>query len=211
MRFSRIGGLGLLVGAVAFVAHVVLRSIVTAGVEPSVVARQALWVPLNALGLAGAALVLLALPSMYSRVAEATGAAGLAGVALIAVAWLFFGVFLSSYGMLIMPWLAESAPELLGADVPPPRALVVTFLIGLVAWVSGTLLLAIPFIRNSEDPHWIGYLLVGSGLWMVLGNLVIAPSGPSPNLVINLLSNLGPVLLLVALAGLGWRMAADAG
>jgi hypothetical protein len=40
------------------------------------------------------------------------------------------------------------------------------------------------------------------------GNLM-APSGPASNLVINLLSNLGPVLLMVALGDLGFRLWAE--
>src|SRR5215212_1383971 len=49
-RLSRIGGLLVFVGAVVFVLHVVLRSVLTAGVDPLVWAQAGLWVPLNALG-----------------------------------------------------------------------------------------------------------------------------------------------------------------
>jgi hypothetical protein len=55
LQLYRISGLGLLIGAVVFFAHIVLRSLVTAGVDPALVARQGLWVPINALGLLGAA------------------------------------------------------------------------------------------------------------------------------------------------------------
>ena len=50
MRLFRIGGLLVFLGAVAFVLHVVLRSVLTAGVDPAVSAQAGLWVPLNALG-----------------------------------------------------------------------------------------------------------------------------------------------------------------
>ena len=66
-RLFRIGGLVVFVGAVAFVLHVVLRSVLTAGVDPAVSAQAGLWVPVNALGALGAALVLLGLPAVYAR------------------------------------------------------------------------------------------------------------------------------------------------
>ena len=41
----RVGGLALLAGSVAFVVHVLLRSVVTAGADPLVVATATYWVP----------------------------------------------------------------------------------------------------------------------------------------------------------------------
>ena len=205
-RLYRISGLGLLIGAVAFVVHVVLRSLITAGVDPSTFAKQDLWVPINALGVMGAALVLLGLPAMYARMAGPTGLLGLVGVALVAVAWMFFGVFLSLYSVLVLPWLADKAPSLVAASAPLPAGFVIAFIAGLVAWFAGTVLLAIPFIRGRAQPRWVGYALPASALWVVVGDFIIAPSGPATNLAINLLSNLGPVLLLVAVGHLGSRM-----
>ena len=49
-RLFRICGLLVFVGALAFVLHVVLRSVLSAGVDPAVSAKAGLWVPLNALG-----------------------------------------------------------------------------------------------------------------------------------------------------------------
>jgi hypothetical protein len=205
-QLYRISGLGLLAGAIAFAAHVVLRSLITAGLDPSTFARQGLWVPINALGVMGAALVLLGLPAMYTRVASSAGLLGLVGVVLIAVAWMFFGVFVSLYSTLVLPWLADKAPSLVAATAPLPLGFVIAFIAGLVAWFVGTVLLAIPFTRGRVQPRWVGYMLAASALWVVVGNVIIAPSGPAANLAINLLSNLGPVLLLVAVGHLGARM-----
>lgn len=205
-QLYRISGLSLLIGTVAFIAHIVLRSLITAGLDPSIFAKQGLWVPINALGVIGAALVLLGLPAMYARVAGPTGLLGLVGVVLIAVAWMFFGLFLSLYSVLVLPWLADKAPSLVVAAAPLPAGFVIAFITGLVAWFVGTVLIAIPFIRGQVQPRWVGYVLPASALWMVVGNLIIAPNGPATNLVINLLSNLGPVLLLVAVGYLGSRM-----
>jgi hypothetical protein len=48
--------------------------------------------------------------------------------------------------------------------------------------------------------------VLAAGLWMIVGNLIIAPSGPATNLAINQISNLGPVLLLVPVGYLGYRL-----
>jgi hypothetical protein len=42
-----------------------------------------------------------------------------------------------------------------------------------------------------------------------MGDFVIAPDGPASNLAVNLLSNLGPVLLLLGLGYLGFWSWAD--
>jgi hypothetical protein len=71
--------------------------------------------------------------------------------------------------------------------------------------VVGTALLAIPYLRGHVPPRWVGFALPTAALLTVVGNL-IAPTGPATNVAINLLSNVGPVLLLVALGGLGARL-----
>jgi hypothetical protein len=208
-QIFRISGLGLLIGALVFILHVALRSVITAGVDPATFPKDSLWVPVNLLGVVGAILVLLGLPAMYAWMAALFGLSGLIGVVLFAIAWMFVGLFLSLYSVLILPWLAERAPSLIAASAPLPVAFVIAFLIGLVAWLAGSVLLAIPFIRKRAQPTWVGYALVASGVWIVIGNLIIAPSGPASNLAVNLLSNLGPVLLLIGVAHLGYRMSSE--
>jgi hypothetical protein len=212
-RLFRICGSALLAGAVLFIAHIVLRSLLTAGAEPATLATGPFWLPVNLLGLAGAALVMLGLPVMYAWMAARTGTIGLVGAVLLAVAWMFFGVFLTLYSILLLPWLAAEAPSLVAASAPVSRALVAAFMIGLLAWFVGAVLLAVPFLRRRIEPRWIGYLLLASAAGVVIGNMIIAPSGPASDLTINLLSNLGPVLLSVAIAYLGdsMRSGADAG
>jgi hypothetical protein len=94
-------------------------------------------------------LVSLGLPAMYARVADSSGRIGLIGIVLIAVAWMFFGVFLSFYGALVMPWLADKAPTLVAKSAAVPTAFVVAFSLGLLAWILGTVLFAIPFIEGT--------------------------------------------------------------
>jgi hypothetical protein len=204
-QLFRISGLLLLLGAIAFIVHLVARSAITAGSDPVIVAQDSLWGPINILGVLGAALVLLGLPAMYSRMAGPSGLGGLVGVALVALAWMFFGIFLSLYSLLVMPWLASEAPALIAASASLPSGIIVAFIAGLVVEFIGTILLALPFIRERIKPSWVGYLLLAAALVKVIGNF-IAPSGPASNFVVNLLSNLGPILFLIAVGYLGYDM-----
>ncbi len=209
-RLLRAGGFALVAGSAAFVAHVILRSVVTAGADPLAVARASFWAPLNGLGLAGALLVLLGLPAIVPRLSIAGGRAGTIGLALLAVSWTFFGLFLSLYSLLVLPWLAEQAPWLMGAGASLPFAFVVTFAVGMLSWIAGAVLFATPFIRHRAGPAWVGYVLLASSVALVVGNFVLAPSGPVANLPLNLLSNSAPVLLLAAVGYLGFRLCAGA-
>jgi hypothetical protein len=206
-RLCRVGGLALVVGAGVFIAHLLARSVLTAsaGGDTAAFARAGLWLPINALGAAGAALVLLGLPAVCARISGPTGWLGVAGVVLIALGWMVLGGFVSLYSASVLPWLADNAPALVDT-INQAAGLLIVFIIGLLAQLIGTVLLAIPFLRGRVRPNWVGYVLVASVLMTLIGNLVIAPSGPATNLALNLLSNLGPVLLLVALGALGARL-----
>jgi hypothetical protein len=204
-QFPGIGCLLVFVGAAGFVLHIFLRSVLTTGVEPTTSAQGDLWVPVNVLGALSAALVLLGLPVVYARTAGLGGLPGLVGFALIEVSWTFFGLFLSLYGALVLPWLAGQAPRLVDGSSPAPVGFVVAFALGLLAWLIGAVLLAVPFLRGPARTRWVGYVLPASALWTLVGSFVIAPNGPASNLAVNLLSNLGPVLLLIGLGYLGVR------
>jgi hypothetical protein len=206
-QFVRLSGPALAGGAVAFGVHLVARSLLTAGADPVVLYQQGRWGLVNTLGVAGAALVLLGLPGMYAWLAAPTGRLGLTGVVLLELGWMFHGLFLSLYSLLVAPWLAAQAPGLVAAGTPLPAGVVLAFLGALGAEVVGMALLALPFLRGRAPPRWVGALLVAAALVTVAG-IGLAPSGPAASLATNLLSNLGPVLLMVALGALGARMGA---
>ncbi|CAN5505552.1 hypothetical protein BH18VER1_BH18VER1_14080 [soil metagenome] len=188
-----------------------LRSVITAtaGGDTVVFAKAGVWVLNSALGAVGAALVLLGLPAIYATM---SGRTGRVGVMLIGLGWMFHGVFLSLYSGLVVPWLADQAPSLLAATASPPAGFIIAFIAGLVAELTGSVLLAIPFIRGRVQPRWVGYILFASVILTVVGDFIIAPTGPASNVAVNLVSNVGPVLLLVALGYLGfqtWGMRAE--
>jgi hypothetical protein len=118
---------------------------------------------------------------------------------------MFFGVFLSLFSVLVAPWLADQAPSLVAASAPLPTGFIIAFISGLVAECGGSVLLAIPFIRGRVQPRWVGYVLLASAVFAVVGE-VIAANGPATNVAINLLSNLGLILLLISLGYLGSQM-----
>ena len=101
------------------------------------------------------------------------------------------------------------APSLVAGSSPTPLGFVGAFALGLLAWLLGAVLLAVPFVGGRVRPRWVGYLLPASALWALVGSFVIAPGGPASNLAVNLLSNLGPVLLLIGLGYLGFRAWAE--
>jgi hypothetical protein len=202
-QIFRISGFALMAGAVTFIVHLVARSVITVRADPATMALQALWVPVNLLGVLGAILVLLGLPGLYAWMAGASRFSGLVGMVLLALAWLFSALFLSLYSVLVAPWIANQAPAL--AAAPLPTAILIAFIVAMLAEVIGAGLLALPFLRGLVAPRWVGYVLPAAALLRVVGNLM-APSGPATNLAINLLSNAGPALLLIALGDLGLRM-----
>lgn len=204
-RLLRISGFGLLAGSVAFVLQVVLRSVITAGLDPAVFAKHGAWVRSRCVAWWAPYWCSGDCQECMPGWPAPFGLPGLIGIVLLAAAWMFVALFLSLYSALVLPWLADRAPSLVVSE-PLPAAFVIAFAGGLIGWCAGAVLLAIPFIRKRAQPPWVGYALVASAVWMVIGNLVIAPSGPASNLGVNLLSNLGPVLLLAGVSRLGYCM-----
>ncbi len=195
----------LLAGAATFIVHLVARSVITAFMDPIAFTKHPLWVPINALGIVGAALVILGLPAAYTQLLRAGGLLSVTGVVLVSVAWMFLGLFVSLYAALVAPWLADHAPGLLGASAPSPAGVVIAFLVALLAELLGSVLLGVPFIRGHLSPRWVGYALPTAAVLTIVGDL-IASAGPARDLAVNLFSNVGPMLLMVALATLGARV-----
>ena len=206
--FRLLSGFTLMAGAGIFVIHLLGRSVLTAaaGGNTAMFATASLWTATSGLGAIGAGLVILGLSGIFADLANSHDLRGLLGSVLIALAWMVLGLFLSLYSMIVLPWLAATLPaQIDGLNSNPP--MVVTFGVGLVAELAGTLLLGISLIRRRAGPAWIGYVLLASALMLVLGDLVIAPGGPATNVAVNLVSNMGPILLMVGLGALGQRQA----
>lgn len=119
----------------------------------------------NALMFTASILLLLTLPAMYARQAEATG-------------WLgFFGYISLQTGILL--FVAVSAPPLLYSsfDLPLEESLT-AFLLG-IALTVGLLLTAIATIRAGVFPRWTGVLLL-TGTAVFFFDFFIAELLPQP-------------------------------
>jgi hypothetical protein len=145
----------------------------------------------------GASLATLGLAGLLGRLVERRGR-----LALVAVVLAFFGtVWFSGLGMLsfaALPFIASHDPQLIvpsGAfwnETPNP-----IFIVGLVCFVLGFVLLGIALLRGIGLPRWSGALLI-------LGVLLTAP----PPVVVPtvLILTVGGVLLGAGLAWLGYGM-----
>lgn len=192
----------LVTGAVLFIVHLLARSAITAEMAPLAFLTHPLWVPINVLGAIGAALVVLGLPVMYSRLTRWGGSSSVVGVVLLSAAWLFLGLFVSVYAALVAPWLASNAPDLVKASAPPPRGVVIAFVLALLVELIGSILLGAAFIRGRLSPRWVGHALPIAAVLTIVGSL-LAPTGPASNLAMNLATNSGPLLLMAVFVRLG--------
>ena len=205
-NLTRLGGQALMLGAVTTALHLVARSVVTSSAGVVDLALSPGWAALNLLGAGGAVLLLVGLGALLSTLVSVGGLVGLIGLTLVAWFWLFSGVFLNLYAALLMPWLARGAPWMLGPEADVPLGVMVVFASALVALCSGAVLLAVPFLRRRTEPRWVGIALPGGAGLTLVGDL-LARRGPSSNLAVNLFTNVGPVLIALALASLGFRLA----
>jgi hypothetical protein len=204
-NLTSLRGQALVLGSVVTTLHLVARSVVTSSSGPIEVARSHGWTLLNLLGAGGGILLVIGLGALLPPLVREAGFLGLFGVALVGWFWVVSGVFLNLSAALLMPWLAREAPWMLRPSPDVPVELLVTLVSALLAVCCGTALLAVPFLRRRLEPFWVGIALPGGAALTLVGDL-LAPAGPSSSLAMNLFTNLGPVLVALALGALGLRL-----
>jgi len=178
----RWSGLLLIVGTALFVAAVFISSSTQ---------RTTQQLPLltNALLFSSSILLLLSLPAMYARQADAAGWLGLMGHALLQTGILLFVVV--------------SAPPLLYSSFELPFEISLTgFLLGM-ALTLGLLLTAIATLRAGVFPRWAGILLL-AGTAGFFFSFFIAEF--PPRLAGQVVSAIVGILLGLALAWIGFSM-----
>jgi len=106
--------------------------------------------------------------------------------------------------VIIFPYLAEQAPQIIADDTGPP-GFFPFFILGTLAMVVGSLLLALSLLRGRLCPRWAGYALVGAAVLSVVSFILNAPDSPvsSLNTLVDLLST---DLLFLALGWLGYEL-----
>jgi hypothetical protein len=144
------------------------------------------------LALVGALLLMLALPGMYARQAEAAGGLGLVGHVLLAVG-----------NVLLIGFAAGPLfnPSTTGLNA---KISVAAFVLGL-ALLLGLVLTAMATLRARVYPRWAGILLLAAGVGSLLGFFV---AWALPPLAAALIYVTGGATLTLALAWIGvalWR------
>lgn len=147
------------------------------------------WLLVTLITLTGSLLFVIGLPGMYLRQAGRAGTLGLVGFILLFFAILLEGTAFSSVQIVILPFLAQKAPQLMGGDSLPISAFLLLLISGLMQ-IIGAILLGIATMRTHVFPRWTGILLLASGILFLL----TLPPLPSP---------LGDIIEVMAFIALG--------
>lgn len=171
----RWSGLAALVGGVLGVVLDVVDGVLIGGQPDSVAAATNAWIIINALWILLLALISLGLVGAYARQAEQAGTLGLIGflAAFIGTAMMSGAIWSAAF---IAPWLAEAAPELVGAE--PSGVVVAGFLLTVVLFGLGWLLFGLASLQARVLPRGVAVLLmIGAVLGSVLEFLELPFSG----------------------------------
>jgi hypothetical protein len=192
-------GLALLFGAVLGIVGNVLSSVLFPGNDPRQF-QTSLFVIVTLVGLIGQMFLLMGLPGMAARQAPYAGPLGLVGFALTFLGGLLFTSF-SVIGLVIFPWLAQAAPNLLAGNGPPPTVFVF-FLIASILFGLGGLLLGIAVMRGGVLPR-------SAGLLLLVGAVLNAAAFPLNGLLSTVVSTVAFVLFSAGLGWIGYALASE--
>jgi hypothetical protein len=196
--YFRVSGLALVLGGLAGVVSHLVDSFFFG--NTTAYANQPIHI-LNEFVLAAAnILMLLGLSGVYGSRARGFGVTGLVGMALVFTSAVMIGVFGNLWGAMVEPWLATQAPNLANGFGPP--AFFAFYNVEEAALVLGSILLAIPLLRGRVSPRWAGVPLL---LSVVIGVFTFFLGVDANTLGVSLMDAVPYVLLLVALAALGYQ------
>ena len=196
--FFRFSGLALVVGCVLSFALRLVSAFFYG--DTTSYANQPINIITDWALAAATILLLIGLPGVYASRARGFGVVGLVGMALVFTAGIMLGVFGNLVGAMVDPWLATQAPGLANGFGPP--AFFAFFNVEELLLVIGSILLAIPLLRGHVSPRWPGITLL---LSVVVGSVGFFLFAIPTTLASSLMGEVAPLLLLVALAGLGYQ------
>jgi hypothetical protein len=126
------------------------------------------------LNIIGSLLFVIGLPGMYLRQAGRAGVLGLISFILLFFGILLDGIVFANMQALILPWLAQKAPQLTeGKSIP--LSLILLLLISGFMEIIGSIVLGIATLRAHVFPRWAGIFLLIYGIAFLLNG-----SFPSP-------------------------------
>lgn len=185
----RWSGLAALVGGVLFILADILNFAFFPGEESAQMMATSSWFIIQILSLLGLLFITIGLPGMYAHQAQEAGTLG-----LISFVTAFSGM-LMTFGLLwgepfLGPYLAEAAPNVLGAE--PSGVLLIGAVLTLMLFAAGWLLFGAVSLRTKELPRGASILLIiGAVLFFVLQSLDLP---------------LSSVIIGVALAWIGYAL-----
>lgn len=160
------------------------------------------WPLVILMTLLGSLLFVISLPGMYLRQAGRAGIIGLIGFTLLFFDFLLQGAVFSSVQVVILPFLAQKAPQLMGGNSLPFSAFLILIVSGLMQIIGG-ILLGIATMRARVFPRWTGVLLLVSGIAFLL----TIPPLPSP--IGDSIEVVSFVTLAAAFIGCGYQLMAE--
>jgi hypothetical protein len=188
--------MGMLAGAVVIFVTTLIGALAFVGSDPTAYANKGLYVPVNLVEFLGFIVLLVSFPATFAAWEGKVGLLGELGLFLIFVTGLMFGVFFTLFSALILPYLVQHAPNLVKGNNGPP-GIFAFFIVGSLAGLVGSVLLAVQILRGLVSERWVGVVLVLSAVMSVVGFFI---SNSSSSVLLSLVSSLSPLLLLVALA-----------
>lgn len=187
---SRLSGLALLLGGLLGTASVALHPADGNMVDP-------INVPIHLALYAAVMLILLGLPALCGRLASASGVPALAGTVLLFFGLAFEDPLHSVVAFTVAPALAANPATRPLLDAPPPGVTLPLMMAAGFAIFAGLIVLAIAIVRTGALPRWLAAPMLATVILIPLG-FAVAP-----------LREVGPALLYLTIAGLGYPLAAQ--
>jgi hypothetical protein len=189
----RLSGLALLVGALLSIIVDIAEDLFISVADPHQV-LSASWLTVMLVSTLSSVLIVGGLPGILVRQRAQAGWLGLLGFVLtLASGILLTGLTITR--LLVTPYLAATAPQLLTGDSPPASYITYTLVAALLVAV-GAALLGVATMRAGVFPRWAGLLLI-VGVALNLALFV-----PLPNPILGgIFDKMADVLFSL---GLGW-------
>jgi hypothetical protein len=166
----------LIVSSLLLIIEIVVSNVMCPGHACTPQQEMSLpWLLVALTWLIGSLLFVIGLPGMYLRQAGRAGALGFVGFLLVFFAVLLGEAAFSLLQIIVLPFLAQHAPQLIGPNSGPP-ALFVLFIVAPLMITIGSILLGIATMRARVFPRLVGILLLVSGIIFLL----TIPPLPSP-------------------------------
>lgn len=183
----RLSGLALLIGGLLSTGSVALH-------PPDGNMVTAINVPIHVALYAGVMLVLFGLPGLCARVAQRAGALGLVGSVLLFFGLAFEDPMHSVLEFTVVPIIAANPATRSLMDGPPPGLFMPLQMLGVLAIFAGLVVLAVAVLRTGVLPRWLAAPMILTVVLVPLG-FAVPP-----------MRELGPALLYLTLAGLGYPL-----